>query len=495
MARLPLNVPPGVVRSGTRQQSAGRYYDANLVRWYPTLGPIGGIATITTTGATITGASRAALAWKGNDARTWFAIGTHSHLYAMDRFGTVTDITPAGFTSGRADAVAGGGYGTGTYGTGTYGTPRPDSTLVLDATEWTLDTWGEDLLGVSPDDGHLYEWDLNTSNDAALVTNSPDCAAVVTTAERFVFALGTSDPRTLDWCDQEDNTVWAPSSTNQAGSFPLQTAGRLMCGKRVTGLTLLLTDLDSHVAQYIGGTLVYGFNRVGGEGSGAISRQCMASFGTGEAAWMSPGFNFWLWNGGSVVPLPCDVQDYIRTDINLLQVSKIWARVNAATFEIEWYYCSSGSTEIDRCAIWQYKDNYWNIGRVARLCGVDKGIFQYPILVDSSNAVYNHEIAFSYGGATPYARSGPIKLGNNDNIMWVENLFPDDATVGDVTASFTVRRNPDDTGTNFGPYTLTQKTDLRFSGSLLEVEFRGAQPTSWRVGTPDLGLKVGEGRG
>lgn len=496
MARFPLALPPGVFRDGTQLQSKGRYYDAWGVRWYGEgLGPIGGVAAISTTGATVTGAARAALAWKGNDARTWLAIGTHNHLYAMDRTGVVTDITPAGFTSGRADAVAGGGYGFGLYGKGTYGTPRADSTLVLDATQWTLDTWGEDLLGVSPDDNKLYEWDLNTSNDAALVTNSPACSAVVVTAERFVFALATDDPRTVSWCDQEDNTTWAPLDTNQAGSFPLQTKGRLMCGKSVKGLTLLFTDLDAHAAQYVGGTLVYSFDQVGGSGSGAISRQCVASFGTGEAAWMSPGFNFWLWNGGSVVPLPCDVQDYIRTDINLLQVSKIWSRVNAATFEIEWYYCSSGSTEIDRCVIWQYKDNYWNIGRPSRLCGVDKGIFQYPILVDSTNAIYNHEIAFSYGGSTPYAKSGPIELGNGDNIMWVMGLYPDDATVGDVTASFTVRRNADDSGAAYGPYTLTSKTDLRFAGGQVEVTFTGSAATSWRVGTPKLELKQGEARG
>lgn len=495
MARFPLDLPPGVFRNGTALQSKGRWIDANLVRWYgKSVGPIGGIATITTSGATITGASRAALVWKDNSARTWLAIGTHSHLYAMDRFGAVTDITPVPFSVGRADATAAGGYGSGTYGTGTYGTPRPDNTLVQDATQWTLDTWGEDLLGVSPDDGRLYEWDLNTALDAAAVANSPACKAVVTTAERFVLALGTSDPRTLDWCDQENNTVWAPSSTNQAGSFPLQTAGRLMCGKRVRGLTLLFTDLDVHTAQYIGGTLVYGFDRVG-DGCGAISRQCVASFGTGEAAWMDPGFNFWLWNGGSVVPLPCDVQDYIRRDINLLQVSKTVATVNAANFEIEWRYVSSSSTEIDRCVIWQYKDNHWNIGRLARTCGVDKGVFQYPIFLDSNNVVYNHEIAYSYGGSTPYAQSGPIELGNGDSIMWVMGLYPDDATQGDVTASFTVRRNPDDAGAAYGPYSLTAKTDLRFSGGQVEMKISGAVMTNWRSGVNKLELMQGEGRG
>ncbi|HKQ43834.1 MAG TPA: hypothetical protein VJS47_00415 [Rhizomicrobium sp.] len=493
MSRLPLALPPGVYRDGTQYQSKGRYADAWLTRWYGSaLGPINGWRRKGT--GTLTGAARAALAWKANDAKTWLGIGTHSKLFVSDRAGALSDITPVGFTAGRADAIAAGGYGTSTYGTSTYGTPRPDTSLVLDATQWTLDSWGEYLLGVSPDDRKLYQWQLNTSVKAAPVTNAPACSAVVTTAERFVFALATADPRTVDWCDQENNTVWAPSSTNQAGSFPLQTAGRLMCGCRVRGLTLLFTDLDVHAAQYIGGTLVYGFDRVG-DGCGVISRQGVASFGTGEAAWLSPTLNFWLWNGGNVAPLQCDVLDYIRQDINLLQISKTVAIVNAANFEIEWRYCSNSSSEIDRCVVWQYKDNYWNIGRVARTCGVDKGVFQYPILIASDGKLYDHELGWAYDGVPPYLTSGPIELGNGDSIMHVLGLYPDDATVGDVTASFTVRRNPDDVGTAFGPYSLTSKTDLRFSGGQVQMTITGAAMTNWRVGIPKLEIMQGEARG
>jgi hypothetical protein len=493
VTQLPLVIPPGIYRDGTQYQSKGRNYDANLVRWYgAALGPINGWRRKGT--GSLTGAPRAAIAWKANDAKTWLGIGTHTKLFVSDRTGALSDITPVGFTPGRSDAVAAGGYGTGLYGTSTYGTPRPDTSLVLDATQWTLDTWGEYMLGVSPDDRKLYQWQLNTATKAAQVTNSPNCSAVVTTAERFVFALGTSDPRTLDWCDQENNTVWAPSSTNQAGSFPLQTAGRLVCGRRVKGLTLLFTDLDVHAAQYIGGTLVYGFDKVGDQ-CGAISRQAVASFGTGEAAWMSPTLNFWLWNGGSVVPLACDVLDYIRQDINPLQVSKVVAIVNSANFEIEWRYCSSSSGEIDRCVVWQYKDNYWNIGRPARTCGVDKGVFQYPILISADGKIYDHELGWDYSGQVPFITTGPVELGNGDNIVHVLGLYPDDATVGDVCASFTVRRNADDAETNFGPYVLSQKTDLRFSGGQVQMTVTGAVMTNWRFGIPKLEIAAGEGRG
>src|SRR5690242_18912226 len=141
--RLPLKIPPGVARNGTEYECKGRYFDAWLVRWTDdgTLKPIGGWRARSTT--KVSGAPRAIQAWRDNSANTWLQIGTHSKLYVSDRAGSVFDITPIGLTAGRADAVAAGGYGSGTYGSGTYGTPRPDSSLIQDATQWTLDTWGQ----------------------------------------------------------------------------------------------------------------------------------------------------------------------------------------------------------------------------------------------------------------------------------------------------------------------------------------------------------------
>ena len=51
---IPLKLPPGIYRNGTQYQSAGRWYDANLVRWYDgTLRPIGGWRKRTHNGSNI----------------------------------------------------------------------------------------------------------------------------------------------------------------------------------------------------------------------------------------------------------------------------------------------------------------------------------------------------------------------------------------------------------------------------------------------------------
>jgi hypothetical protein len=439
----------------------------------------------------VSGRARGIIAWKTNDSTTWLGVGTHTGLYALTRAGQLYDITPAGFTSGRADASAVGGYGAGPYGMGLYGTPRPDGATIQDASVWTLDTWGQDLIGVMADDGKIYEWALNTSVVPTQVTNSPLCRALVVTAERFLFALGAEGVvRRVKWCDQENNTLWTAAATNQAGDFDLQTPGRLMCGKAVKGGTLLFTDLDVHFANYIGGELVYSFDRIG-SACGTVSQAAVVTLDA-QAAWMGQT-GFWLYNG-YIAPLPCDVYDYVFKDINYLQISKVFAVRDAGNFEIEWFYCSAASTEIDRSVVWNHRLNHWNIGRRARLCGADRGVFTYPIKVDVSGFIYEHEVGFTYDGVLPFAETGPLEVGNGDNVVYAKYLIPDDKTLGDVTATFKVKFEPDGAETSFGPYTLASRTSVRFCARQAKVRYTATNAVDWRVGTPRIDVTAGGSR-
>ena len=139
MALLPLTIPPGVYRSGTELQSAGRWYDVNLVRWTEgAMEPVGGWEARAI--SPLTGKARSLLTWKTNGNVRLMAIGTSSKLYAVTQSNTLVDITPTGFVAGSDDASTGAGYGIGTYSGGYYGTPRPDTGSVTPATTWSLDT-------------------------------------------------------------------------------------------------------------------------------------------------------------------------------------------------------------------------------------------------------------------------------------------------------------------------------------------------------------------
>jgi hypothetical protein len=481
MALIPLKIPPGVYRNGTEYQSAGRWYDANLVRWYEnTLRPIGGWRKKSTTA--LTGKCRGILTWKTNSGARYIAAGTQSKLYAMDENNVIKEITPTGIASGRADAVSGTGYGYNTYGSFAYGVARPDAGAVAPATTWSLDTWGEYLVACSDTDGKLYEWQLGfaTPTLAVAITNAPTgCAALLSTAERFLFALGaSSNPRLVKWSDQEDNTTWTAAATNQAGDFELNTVGSLKCGKRVRGINLLFTDVDVHTATYVGLPYVYQFERAG-SGCGVISSQAVAAIDS-AAIWMSRS-GFWIFDG-YVKPLPCDVSDYVFTNMNYNQASKVYAVHNSKYGEVWWFYPSSSSNEVDSYVTYNYREGHWNIGTLGRTAGVDRGVYLNPIMVDADGYIYEHEVGYNYDSGTVYAESGPYEIGVGENIMSVRQVIPDEMTLGEVQISFKSRMYPTSVETTHGPYSASQPTDARFSGRQVKIRYTGAVLDDWRVG-------------
>ena len=482
---IPLKLPPGIYRNGTEYQAAGRWYDANLVRWYEnTLRPMGGWRKRSS--QQITGKCRGFLNWRDNSATRWTGLGTHSKLYAMSESGTIKEITPTGFTAGIADAIVKTGYGYSDFGKFSYGVARPDLGSITPATTWSMDTWGEYLVACSNADGKLYEWQLGftTPTLAAAITNAPTSnKAVLVTAERIMFALGAGgNPRKVQWCDQENNTLWTPAGDNQAGDYELATPGTLIAGKRVKGINLLFTDVDVHTAQYVGAPFVYGFEKAG-SGCGLISAQSVAAIDT-AAIWMSKS-GFWIYDG-YVKPLPSDVSDYVFGNINFNQASKVYAVHNSKFGEIWWYYPSSGSNENDSYVTFNYRENHWNIGTLARTAGTDAGVFTNPMAVSTDGYVYEHEVGFSYDNASVYAESGPVQLGNGDNIMSVREVIPDEQTLGEAVVSFKTRNYPTGDQSTFGPYTAANPTDVRFAARQVNVKVTGAVLSDWRIGVMRL---------
>lgn len=489
---FPLAIQPGVFRAGTEYQSKNKWYDTHLVRWYEggALGPILGWVAHST--SVITGSGRAILTWRDDSNNRRAGIGTHSKLYVMNSSGALFDITPAGFTAGRASATGTTGYGQGLYGAGTYGTSRVDSSTYLDATVWDLETWGQYLVGCTADDGKLYQWILNTANPATQISGSPtSCKGMVVTPQRFIIALGAGgNNRTMKWCDQGDNTNWTAGATNQAGSADVK-AGKLVCGKAVGDQTLILTDIDAHILDYIGLPYVFS-DRIVGSGCGAISKKCIASAGAIAAWWSLSGF--WIYDG-TVRALPCTEWDYLQRTVSQSQRSKISAWHNPLNKEFWWQWPSSSSTEIDSYVVWNYGQNIWFHGSMTRQAGCESGIFVNPMMIGTDGYIYDHEYGYTYTGSSssPYARSGPVEIGNGDSVSHVLGMVQDEKTVGDVTVSFRTRFYPNSAETVLASTTLTSTgfADLRFTARQAEIVVTGSAATNWRWGTPRLDVKQG----
>ena len=475
---FPVDIPPGVSRNGTEYQTKGRWYDVNLVRWYESvMRPIGGWLRPVET--QVSGTARGIKTWRDNGFNRWAAIGSDEGLYIWNG-GTLYDVTPGAYTTGRDAAIFSYGYGAGTYGTSTYGTARTSGTAI-DATTWSFDTWGEDLIAVASHEEIIWQWQGDVSTLATAVSGAPTAVAALVTAERILVALGAAgDPRKVQWSDQEDNTDWTPTATNYAGDLLLTTDGLIRTGLRVRGQNLILTSSDAHVLNFLGQPLVYGVEKKG-NACGVIGANAATSF-DGRAVWMGER-SFFVYQG-YVEPLRCDVADYVFNDINRVQASKVHTRHSSQFGEVWWFYCSASSEEVDRYVIYNYREGHWSIGSMDRTCFSEEGVFAYPIAVDSSGYLYEHENGWTDNGAsrTVYAQSGSLELGAGDRVMEVTQVLPDADLPAEMTLTLKGRYTPEGTETTHGPYTLTDYTDVRLQARQLAFRIDQAADDDWRIG-------------
>lgn len=487
---VPLNLPAGIYKNGTEYQAKGRWVDSNLIRFTDnTIKPIKGWRERSSD--SISGQVRGMVGWKDLSNNRWIAAGTYNKLYVYVNGSTQYDITPAGLTTGQQDSTNPVGYGNNVYGTSYYGVTRPDGGVSIPATTWSLDTFGQYLLACSSDDGKVYEWQLDIASEASQVVNAPiDNTGIIVTEERFLFCLGADgNPKKVKWADRESLTDWTPLATNEAGDIELQTEGEIQCAKRVQGQTLILTTADAHIAQYQGAPYVYGFERVGSS-CGIISKKAVSVVDAG-AFWMGQG-KFFAYSGGSVGELPSEVSDYVFSDINIDQASKVFSVTNAKNAEVWWFYPSGASIENDRYVSYNYVNGSWSIGKLNRTSGIDSGAFSSPTLAYGS--LYEHEIGFNYDSIKPYLESGDIEIGNGDNVMSITSMIPDELNQGDVEAVLLSKFYPNGDEYTSSTFSMSTPTDIRVTARQIRVKLEAVKNSDFRVGNNRLEIKQGSKR-
>lgn len=409
-------------------------------------------------------------------------VGTPRRVWSVVGDGQA-NRTPSDFDAGDRDAVEG-------------TLPRDP---VTEAQTWVFDSFGEDLVAVAHSDGKIRYMDSSTGGsdfDEIDASAPTDNLGVVVTPERFIVALGAGgNPTKVQWADQESTSTWTAALTNQAGDFILDDSGELMMGRSVGNETLLWTTHNLYTMRYIGGTLVYSFDRKGAD-CGPISRRAEATIDSGQVVWMGD-HNFFLYDG-FVQDIPCTVSDYVFGDLNETQASKISA-VHVPKFqEVWWFYPSSGSLRNDRYVAYSYVENTWMIGNLERSAGIARGDTGVPMMADEYGNVYDHETGTSYDDVdgnplTPFAESGPFELGVGDRLMFVRQIIPDEASLGDVMVKLLTRLYPTASETTNGPFTLTNPTSVRVTGRQIRMRVEQAS-TDWRLGDMRLDVVEAEGR-
>lgn len=489
-------------RNGTEYEASGRWFDGNMVRWENgRMKPVGGWQALLAPGVAFTGVARGGVAWEDNNGFKYIAIGTNTNLYVGEG-GVFTDVTPMGLVGGRADSIAGAGYGAGNYGAETYGTQRSTASLITDAATWSFDTFGETIVMVLTSDGNLWQFDPSTG-DVTQPDGSPTGnIAVMTTNEDFVLVLGAGgEGRLIQWPDIGTTTVWTPATTNSAGSIQLNTGGRCRAGARVGTQNLVWTDADVHLVNYIGQPGIYGPVRIA-EGCGLVGPNAFAV--TDVAYWWSWG-GFFAYNG-IAQPLPCEVQGYIWRNVNWTQTAKIYGETNSRYNEITWHFPSLNSLENDSYVTFNTKDQVWTFGigsaLGARTTWVDRGTLPLPVAVDPAGVIYEHETGFLANGASRvgqiFAQSGPAEIGNGDQVIYANLLLPDGDTLSSLSMTVKTRQAPAGPQSSVGPLSLTPNAEgyvpMRISGRQASVRLDQTADTDWSIGKPRLKITAGGGR-
>jgi hypothetical protein len=282
--------------------------------------------------------------------------------------------------------------------------------------------------------------DFGTATDVPIEQNY----LLVSDISRFVFAFGcndygtaTVDPMLIRWSDQEDPYNWTPASTNQAGFLRLSRGSEIITATQSRQEVLVWTDASLYSLQYVGAPIVWGAQIVGENIS--IVGQNSVAYANGVSYWMGKD-KFYKYDGRTQ-PLPCDLRRYVFSDINVSQYAQVCAGTNEGFNEIWWFYCSINSTDIDKYVIYNYVENVWYYGSMARTAWLDSGVRHYPLAATYYNNLVNQEEGLDDNATattlpiTAFIVSAQFDLDDGHNFMFVWRVLPDVTFEGSTTAS------------------------------------------------------------
>ncbi|MAK37609.1 MAG: hypothetical protein CMC15_15735 [Flavobacteriaceae bacterium] len=537
MALVPIQIPPGIVKNGTQYQVRNRWFDCNLIRFSEgRIKPIGGWSRLIDT--QFTNPVRGMHSWRTEAGNQYMVVGTSKsvHLYDGETFHDITPTTktnPPGSVNfaGLSDFdTTGLGYGIDDYGEDYYGTPRTNINSDLEGAVWHFDNLGDTLMGVLSSEGTLWKWPGTfTGGNADIMVqltdtgsnHQVDCTGVIVTPERHVLTLSPGGkPRKIAFSSQGTNNNWTAASTNTAGDIELQTRGKIVTARRTRYGIVIFTTSDIYRLNYLGPPYVYGIERIA-ESAGPAGAHAIA--GSAElVAWMSAQGRFFYYDG-YVRPLPCDVADHVFTNINLEVSGIINAGHNSKHSEIWWFYPQAGGNTNSKYVAWNYRDQTWIIGELARSFWHDSAAFgeQFAAGVYSNGSggyIYRMEQdadstrpsrdpgttapttntqlsenvrVLSFGqsssdGYNPcYAETGMVEISNGNQNMHVKQILTDtDSGTNGLRFSMRTKATPDGDLKTHGPFELKNDgyTDSRFTGREGIMRIESGFDQEWRFG-------------
>jgi hypothetical protein len=470
-------------------------------------------------------------------------IGTSTTTYEITAASAANATTTGGGAAvvaayqvnvGTAFAIPLVGWGAGAWGSGTWGIGSASTNQMR---IWSQANFGEDLI-FGPNGGQIYIWKANTSltTRGVLISSLVGASSVPTVqnlilisdSSRFTFAFGCNDygsadqnPTLIRWSDQEDYLEWFPAATNQAGSLQLSRGSKIVTALQSRQEILVWTDSALYSMQYQGPPAVWGAQLLADNLSIAGPNAC--AIASGVTYWM--GIDKFYKYDGRTQTLRCDLRQYIFQDINLEQAAQIFASTNEGFNEVWFFYCSANSFTIDKYVTYNYAEDVWAYGTMARTAWLDSALRQHPMA-----ATYSYNIVFHEQGnddnetgttlpINAVIETTEFDIDDGDHFGFVWRIVPDITFRGSDTASpqVTMTLIPmQNSGSGYNsPISLGGNSDAtivrtatvpieEFTGQVY-VRVRGRQMImkiesnqlgcAWQLGSPRIDIKQDGRRG
>jgi hypothetical protein len=445
------------------------------------------------------------------------------------------------------------GWGTDSWSAGAWGEESSVTNVTLDPGSWSLDNYGQ-LLVATVRNGATYTWNPSTAGAldirATVVANAPTVSlmSLVSDRDRHLFLMGTEttigSPSTqnkmfIRFSNQEDINVWNPTATNTAGTFLLDQGNEIITAVQGKDYVLVLTDQAAYQIQFVGPPFTFSIRQVGSN-CGCLGQHA-AVFAQGAVFWMGFGGGFFMYDG-TVKQLPSLVEDFVFTTqgdalgINYNANQIAYGYHNSLYNEVGWYYAASGSQQINRNVVFNFLEQTWTTGSLARTSYNDNHTYSLPYATQftvntvpsfptingatntyGSSKYWAHETGVNEVDAngvstaiTSYIQSGDYDLdvqqgmaGDGENIMRVSRFIPDFKNLsGNAKITMFFRNYPnqaeqsDSNGPLItGPFTCNSTTTFvstRVRGRQVSLKIENdAVNQSWRYGTLRLDIQAG----
>ena len=502
-----------------------------------------GISSSATTGITLTDASQFP-----TSGTNFVQIGTEEISYTGITSGVLTGVT-RGVRNTTAAAHNGGDTVTNSSDYVAWG-QAASGDVVIDPGMWSIDGFGSKVIALIHN-AQVFEWDSDatnaTNNRATIISGAPTASRdmLVSTPDRHLVFFGTEttigDTSTQDemfirFSDQEDINTYTPTATNTAGTQRLSDGSKIVGAVRGRDAIYIWSDTSLFTMRFVGAPFTFGFAQVG-TNCGLIGQNAALEV-DGTAYWMSE--NGFFKYAGSLETMLCLVEDFVYDDLNTTARQLINVGLNNLFGEITWFYCTEGSTVVNRCVTYNYQDSraqrpVWTTGTLARGTWKDSAVFGLPHATEydaSSNNSY--DVVGNTDGCTTYYEhekgtdqvaggtvtaitsnivSGDFDItqrrslsgqstgmpdirGDGEFIMKIRRFIPDFISqTGNTQVTLQLRNFPNDakTSSSLGPFTVTsstQKVDTRARARQIALKVANtAASQSWKLGTFRLDIQ------